>query len=154
MDINDREAPDVLAYLEKVTEELLPRLAALIDVGSPDFVSRQQYRVLAEIDQKVTLTIGELGRAIRSAQSTTSEIATRLVKSGLVEKRRGPGSGNLDGRIATVEVSETGRKLCREYRERAHERCRSIVGRVSVEEQAMLSHALRQVNELIRKGTE
>jgi hypothetical protein len=74
------------------------------------------------------------------------------VQSGLVRKRRGPGGEDLDGRVATVELDRDGPQPPPPVpRERAHQRCRSIVGRVSDEKLAL---ARRQINEMIRKGTE
>ena len=111
-------------------------------------------RALAEINRAGSLSIGSLGRAILSATSTTSEIATRLKKAVLIKKWRGPFGENVDGRVVTVELTDLGRKLCRQCRERVHQRSRSVVGRVPTEERTAIALALRQLNKLVGKGTE
>ncbi|MCK9463167.1 MAG: MarR family transcriptional regulator [Proteobacteria bacterium] len=134
-------------------QELLLRLETLTGSRVRDEISNSQYRVLAEIGGREALSVGDLGKAIRSAQSTTSEMVARLAKAGLVRKLRGsPGGAVADGRVVMIELTDLGRKMVQQYRKRVHEWSRSLLGRMAPGERDACLEALQRLDELLRKG--
>ena len=153
MNATDDPIQQMAEEADGFVQELLLRLEILTDARVRDEISNSQYRVLLEIGRRETLSIGGLGKAIGSAQSTTSEMVARLAKAGLVRKLRGfPGGTVADGRIVMIELTDLGRKLVQQYRKRAHEWSRSLLGKmVPVDRDACLG-ALQRLGELLRKG--
>jgi DNA-binding MarR family transcriptional regulator len=154
MTTTDNAPPEPLEQIDATAQEILRRLEILTGARVHGQISYSQYRVLAEIDGRGSLTIGELGRAIGSAQSTTSEMATRLMKAGLLQKKRGLANGAVaDGRVVIVELTDLSRKLVEQHRKRAHEGSQIMLGRMAPAERGACLVAMTQLDMLLRKST-
>lgn len=101
-------------------------------------VSAAQLFVLREIAKAGVLTIGALARCTATAQSSVSEVVSRLVTRGLVERRR----SEEDHRRAEISLSPTGRRLLRSARETVQERLLAAFGRLSPEQQREAAETL------------
>jgi len=125
-------------------------LALLAGADVHDDISYAKYKVLCAVQKTDRMAIGNLGRAVGSATSTTSEIVTRLAKTGLVTKTRNV----YDGRVVTVELSDRGRQAVERYRRRIHEGYVSLFTGMSPVERDTFLSALKQLDALLQKGTE
>jgi len=147
--------PDLLDEAEGLAHELLRRLDLLAGARTHGDTSYSQYKMLSVIHNHGPITVGNLGKVIGSAQSTTSEMVARLSKSGLVQKFRGSPGGNVtDGRVVTVEITDLGRQLVKRRRKRIHEGYLSLFNGLSPIERETYLSALKQLDELLRKGME
>jgi DNA-binding MarR family transcriptional regulator len=72
-------------------------------------VSNAQLFLLQQLDAATTLSINELAARARIGQSAVSIVVSRLVRCGLVERRRSA----TDGRRVTVSLTPAGRALVR-----------------------------------------
>ena len=79
-------------------------------------ISLAQYRMLAVVQKLGPVSIGRIGDIVGAAQSTTSEMMTRLLQAGLVTKLR----STQDNRVVTVEVTDQGRPPVRTLRNEIH----------------------------------
>ena len=140
---------------EGLAHDLLRRLDLLAGASIHGDTSYSQYKVLSVIHNHGPITVGNLGKVIGSAQSTTSEMVARLSKSGLVQKLRGSPGGNVtDGRVVTVEITDLGRQLVKRRRKHIHEGYLSLFNGMSPVERDTFLGALQQIDALLRKGME
>jgi excisionase family DNA binding protein len=137
-----RELADEAGVL---TQELLRRLELLAGADVHEDVSYTKYKTLSVILRNGHVTVGSLGRAISSAQSTTSEMVARLEKARLITRTRCP----RDGRSVLVELSDRGRQLAERYRRRIHEGYRTLVDKMSPAERDAFVGALKQLEDLL-----
>jgi DNA-binding MarR family transcriptional regulator len=127
--------------------ELLRRLDLLAGAGVHDDISCTKYKVLSVIRSHGTISVGNLARAIGSAQSTASEMLARLEKAGLVTKVRNA----LDGRAVIVETTDRGGQLVERHRRRVHERYVSLLTGLSLVERDTFLSALKQLDALLHE---
>src|SRR5579875_1802106 len=100
--------------------------------------------MLANVDAEPGITIAEMSRRIPKTPQAISQLAARLEKLGLVERRLGSGRG------VGLFVTGTGRALAElgREREREHdERLRKLLGSERYDD---LSRLLREARELLR----
>jgi len=150
MTVNEEPTTNPAEQIEELSDELLRRLDSLSNGNLRNEISFSQYRMLSTIHKLGPLSIGKIADLLGSAQSTTSEMVTRLLRSGLITKVR----GQHDGRVVTVEVTDQGRKLIEHGRKRIREAYQGLYDRLSPAERDGFSNALKQLNALIGKGTE
>jgi DNA-binding MarR family transcriptional regulator len=136
-----------------LAQELLRRLDLLAGAAMHEDISYSKYKMLSLFQKHGPITIGGMAKAISSAQSTTSEMATRLMKAGLVKKLRGsPGGTVTDGRVVTVELSDHGRQMVEQHRGRVHQGYLALIARMPPAERDAFLGALQQLDALLRKG--
>jgi DNA-binding MarR family transcriptional regulator len=150
MTVNEEQTRNPDDQVEELTDELLRRLDSLSNGGLRNEISFSQYRMLSTIHRLGPLPIGKAADLLGSAQSTTSEMMTRLLKSGLITKDR----GQYDGRVVTVEVTDQGRQLIKYSRKRIREAYQGLCDRLSPAERDVFLEAMKQLNALMGKGTE
>ncbi len=147
---------DTDAMLDPIetVEELAQQLMRQLDLPSgskvQEDISYGQYKVISVIHNQGPISVGNLGRYVGSAQSTTSEMVARLTKAGLVTKVRGP----YDGRVVMVELTDQGRQLMKRRRKRVKEAYQNLFSKLSDGERDSLVGALRALNDILSKGTE
>jgi DNA-binding MarR family transcriptional regulator len=105
--IQNPEPP--IEVVEDQAQELMRRLQLLNGDNADDEISIGQYQMLAVIQSRGPISVGDLVAVTASAQSTTSEVAARLSKAGLISKNRSPD----DGRIVLLGLTERGRQVLR-----------------------------------------
>ena len=84
----------------ELADELLRRFELFSSNILRSEFSFAQYRILSAIHNAGPLSVGKTAHLIGSAQSTTSELMSRLLKRGLISKVR----GIYDGRVVMVAV--------------------------------------------------
>jgi DNA-binding MarR family transcriptional regulator len=144
------EGADLATQAEELAQGIMIRLEALSRVNDHDGASYEQYRTAAIIHSAGTISVGKLGCLLRSAQSTTSEMVSRMTRARLVSKLR----NTHDGRVVMVELTDQGRQLVRRRSKKVREAYQVLFGKLSPVEQGAFTAALRQLNEILAKEGE
>ncbi len=140
--------PDAADQAEVIAQEMLRRLEQLGTGNLRGEISLAQYRMLAVVQKLGPVSIGRIGNIVGAAQSTTSEMMTRLLKAGLVTKVR----STQDNRVVTVEVTDQGRQVFKRSRKRIREAYQGLHDKLSPSERDLLLRALQQLDVLLRKA--
>jgi len=140
---------NTIEQVEEMAQELMRRLDLLSGSKVQDDISYGQYKVISVIHNHGPISVGNLGRLVGSAQSTTSEMIARLTKAGLVTKVRGP----YDGRVVVVELTDQGRQLMRRRRTHVRESYQGLFSRLSKAEQEGFVNSLKNLDEILSKLT-
>lgn len=141
---------DPIEVVEELAQELMRQLDLLSGSKVQEDISYGQYKVISVIHNHGPISVGNLGRLVGSAQSTTSEMVARLTKAGLVTKVRGP----YDGRVVMVELTDQGRQLMKRRRKRVREAYQGLFGKLSGKEQETFIESLRKLNDILHKSAE
>ena len=149
MSQNKEKSSGVIERVEEMAQEVVRRLEVLSGSKVQDEISYGQYKVLSVINNHGPISVGNLGRLVGSAQSTTSEMIARITKAGLITKVRGP----YDGRVVVVDLTDQGRQLMRRRRGKIREGYQSIFGRLEKAEQDSFVTALTNLDEILGKLT-
>ena len=107
--------------------------------GGPK-ITFNQYQALIAIRELGECSVNELATKLRLAQSTTSQLVDRLVKSGMVTRETYPG----DRRRMVVKLGKSGNDMMESRRQallRTYERILSVLDE---EEQSMLEDAFEK----------
>jgi DNA-binding MarR family transcriptional regulator len=150
MDHSQENSLDPIEKVEDMAQELMRRLDLLSGSKVQEDISYGQYKVLAVIHNHGPISVGNLGRLVGSAQSTTSEMVARLTKADLVTKVRGP----YDGRVVMVELTDQGRQLMRRRRKRVREGYQTLFNRLTPVERDNFVIAIKSLEELLAKVTD
>ena len=141
---------DPIETVEELAQETMRQLDLLSGSKVQEDISYGQYKVLSVIHNQGPISVGNLGRYVGSAQSTTSEMVARLTKAGLVTKVRGP----YDGRVVMVELTDQGRQLMKRRRKRVKEAYQILFSKITETERINLVEALTTLNGILGKGSE
>jgi DNA-binding MarR family transcriptional regulator len=101
----NRQASQLLAHLDALTERLRPRRRP-VDRGAPDCTPQELF-ALTVLGRRGRLTMTDLAAAMQAPLSTASRIVDRLVKKGLVA--RTPLA--RDRRVVHVAFSPRGERI-------------------------------------------
>jgi DNA-binding MarR family transcriptional regulator len=101
-------------------------------------VTTAQLFVLREVDRAGRITVSELARRTATAQSSVSEVLTRLGARGLVTRTRPP----VDRRRTEIALSGSGHALLTRSRESVQERLVTAFQRLSVERQRVTAESM------------
>ncbi len=142
--------PDPIEAVEELAQELMRQLDLLSGSKVQEDISYGQYKVISVINNQGPISVGNLGRLVGSAQSTTSEMVARLTKAGLVTKVRGP----YDGRVVMVELTDQGRQLMRLRRKRVRDAYQALFAKLGSDEQNAFIGSLRTLNDILHKTSE
>lgn len=137
---------DPIETAEELAQELMRQLDLLCGSKVQEDISYGQYKVISVIHGHGPISVGNLGRYVGSAQSTTSEMVARLTKSGMVTKVRGP----YDGRVVMVELTDQGRQLMKRRRKRVREAYRGLFTKLNGEHQVVFIDSLRKLNDILQ----
>ena len=105
---------DLVDQIGLLAPELVRRLDLVAGGRAKEGISHPQYKVLAVLQESGPSSVGVLGSMIGAAQSTTSELASRMEKVGLVKKTQSP----ADGRVVLMAITEEGRRQLYQCRKR------------------------------------
>jgi DNA-binding MarR family transcriptional regulator len=151
MNTTEKQTRELVDQVEVLSQELLQRLDLLSGGGSTSGnISNSQYRMLSVVHKHSPRTMGNLSKLVGTAQNTTSEMMSRLMKMGLITKIRGP----LDGRVVTVKLTIEGEQLLQRRRKSARDGYQNLISRMSPGEDDLFLSALKQLDALLRKGME
>ena len=104
-----------------------------------DDVTLAQYRALIEVASRGPLRLADLALALRVDRSTATRICDRLIRRGLVSRRRLAD----DRRAVRISLTPAGRELVAEVSHHRRAEIGQIVARVPEHEQPMVVQALR-----------
>jgi DNA-binding MarR family transcriptional regulator len=108
----DRQSAQLLGYLDTLFRRLmLPRRTG--DEASLE-ISREEIRALVILDSGERIMMSSLAESLAVPLSTATHTVDRLVAKGLVLRNR----SEEDRRVVQVEMSEYGRKLQEEFRDK------------------------------------
>lgn len=99
-----------------------------------------QYRTLTVINELRSCSVNELAEKLRLAQSTTSQLVDRLVRSGFVNREISP----RDRRRITVTLSKTGGQMMERRRQALLRAYEGILLALDDEDQRMLEDAFNK----------
>jgi DNA-binding MarR family transcriptional regulator len=105
------------------------RLRARDQKCGPGDLTQGQIRALFTIDVKGEATAGELAKAAELSPASVSTMLDNLERDGIVERHR----SDSDRRVVMVTLTESGRALLAEKRERWRARGRQALAGVSDE---------------------
>lgn len=105
------------------------RLRARDQKCGPGDLTQGQIRALFTIDVKGEATAGELAKTAELSPASMSTMLDNLERDGIVERRRSA----TDRRVVVVTLTESGRALLAEKRERWRARGRTALAGVSDE---------------------
>jgi DNA-binding MarR family transcriptional regulator len=132
--------PDVLA-LGGALERIASWIRRVVPPGEFNLVAMSVLDLVASTGPR---RVSELVDHERISQPGMTSVVTRLAEAGLVERRADP----LDGRVALVAATDTGRKhLAARHAARATALTEHI-GRLSPDRQAALYAAIDSLNDL------
>jgi DNA-binding MarR family transcriptional regulator len=105
---------DLVDRIGLLAPELVRRLDLVAGGRLRDGISHPQYKVLAVLQASGPVSMGVVGSMIGAAQSSASELASRMEKVGLVQKTRSP----EDSRVVLMAITDQGRNLLHQCRKR------------------------------------
>jgi DNA-binding MarR family transcriptional regulator len=126
-------APDLPTRLRLVVTRLARRLRQQAEAP----LSPTQTAVLATIDRRGPLTLGDLAEAERVQPPTITAAVDRLEHQGLVQRRRGA----PDRRVVEVQVTRAGGELLETARSRKSAYLEARLGSLSARDRATLERA-------------
>ena len=108
-----------------------------------------QMSALTVLDRRGEMTLGELAAIERIAPPSMTRIAARLEEKGFLERR----ADDTDRRVARVAISEAGRALLVERRQRGDAYVTTRLAELTDTERAVLAEAV-PILEKLAGGTE
>ena len=115
-----------------------------------DDVTVPQLRVLVELLSTGPQTLGLLGRQVGLQPPSTSRMCDRLVRKGLIDKRRSPDSG----RELVLSITGAGADVVRRAMEERRTELRQALSALPVSERAAVRRSLGLVAEAIGERRE
>jgi DNA-binding MarR family transcriptional regulator len=119
------------------------RIAAILARGSA--LTFQQYLALAHLGDHGPCAVNDLRSAMGIAQSTASELVTRLERGGFVTKDRDP----RDARSLRIELAPKGREAVRKRRRAAKEFYKELLGGLPEGDQQEMITALETILKIL-----
>jgi len=141
------KATDPIDQAEELTRSVMARLDLPVSEADGRDISDSKYRMMSAIERFGPVSIGRIATLVGSAQSSTSEMVSRLMRAGLVEKVR----GTYDGRVVTVTLTPEGRGLVRRRRKRIREVYGLMLGRLGEKDRESFLEALKNLDASFRK---
>lgn len=104
-------------------------------------MSKTEIFILLLLDREQGLKISDIGKRLGMPLSTTTSIIDRLEQKKLVERIRSTG----DRRVVIVELSEGGKRMCREIAEKVEKMLQGMWQRVASKLTAEEIELLKQI---------
>jgi DNA-binding MarR family transcriptional regulator len=129
----------------ELVDSVLSASRALVAVAArslaqvSDDVTLAQYRALVEVASRGPLRLADLAQALRVDRSTATRMCDRLVRRGLVSRRR----LTEDRRTVRISLTTAGRELVAEVTRQRRAELAQILARMPQADQAMVAGALR-----------
>ncbi len=136
-----RQAPKT----DEVADAVLGASRALVGVAARSLatvaedVTLAQYRALIELASRGPQRLADLADALTVDRSTATRMCDRLVRKGLITRRR----GSEDRRVVRVSLSAAGLDLVAEVSRRRRAEIRRIVGRMPAASRPLVVTALQ-----------
>ncbi len=130
---------------EELVDAVLGASRALVAVAARSLgevaeeVTLAQYRVLVEIAARGSQSIADLASILGVGPSTATRMCDRLVRKGLISRRR----STVDRRLVKVSLARPGRELVVQVTQKRREELSVILGRLPIEHRRPVLAALR-----------
>ena len=121
------------------------RLNRLLRRQADTGLTPSQLSALATVEHHGAMTLGALAEHERVAPPSITKLANKLEGLGLLHREASP----ADGRVHLVSLTEEGRALLAESRQRKNEWLAERLGRLTPDEQARLADALDVIDALL-----
>ncbi len=134
-----------LAEPERLVDAVLGASRALVAVAARSLadlaedVTLAQYRVLVELASRGPQRSAEIAETLRVERSTAGRMCDRLVRKGLVQRRR----ESADRRAVRISLTKAGRDLVDEVTRRRRSEIARILRRMPVADRGPVRVALR-----------
>ena len=128
-----------LAFVELMGAER--RLRARDQKCKPGELTHGQIRALFTIDVRGEATAGELAKAADLSPASVSTMLDHLERDGIVQRRR----SDEDRRVVVVTLTESGRALVADKRERWRERAAAALDGVTDEQLEAAADVMRRM---------
>lgn len=136
-----RDAVAVAARLRISVTRLNRLLRRQADTG----LTPSQLSALATVEHHGAMTLGALAEHERVAPPSVTKLASKLEGLGLLDRQASP----ADGRVHLVSLTEDGRALLAESRQRKNEWLAERLGRLTPEDRARLADALDVIDAVL-----
>lgn len=137
---------DPVDIIEGVSKEVLHYLE-LMNVSGSSIISDAQYRILSLINTYAPVSVSRICDFRSVRQNTTSELISRLVRKGFVNKITMP----FDRRMVLLEPTEAGKNLLNRNRIKVRENYRRVVSRMTEDELDIFIDSMRTIQGLFEK---
>jgi DNA-binding MarR family transcriptional regulator len=131
--------------LDNVALLLFRRLSAVSEFTFSPVV----FTVLRHLNRSGAMPVGQISNAIGRAQSTTSELLSRLRKHGLVAHVR----SDQDIRVVAVNITRKGRDALRSAEMKRCDVWTDLLGRLTTSDRLALGSTMRQVSKILGEGS-
>src|SRR5581483_2046759 len=121
------------------------RLNRLLRRQADTGLTPSQLSALATVEHHGAMTLGALAEHERFAPPSITTLANKLEGLGLLHREASP----ADGRVHLVSLTDDGRALLAESRQRKNEWLAERLGRLTPDEQARLADALDVIDALL-----
>lgn len=125
--------------INEVVNALLSRLGAVYGL------SAMQVRILMEIGQKDTMTVGTIANRVMIAGANISTMCKKLEQLGFIKRSR----DELDERIVRIELTELGMKATRAMDQSFDEKIIKALGNQPEENLKLVLCAIEALNDLL-----
>jgi DNA-binding MarR family transcriptional regulator len=136
----------------RTLESLLPKvISTLFGNAGEDplhLFAVGQVRVMRALFESGPLSASEVGETLRLSPSSVTQIAGRLIKSGLVEKQHDP----RDGRLRMLSLTSEGRTQMAARQLRRAEAAAQVLQTLPTSSRALLIDCLTELTEAPRAG--
>lgn len=140
-----------LLPIDRFAKAVLPMMHffhnLMLDASKDATFSLPQYRVIMLLSRSGPLSISELKEQLKTAQSTVSEMAERLVQQGLLKREKSP----ADRRKTLYQLTEKARKQIANHKTTMHERLASVLDAFESQDQEQFIQAFEEIADLIQK---
>jgi DNA-binding MarR family transcriptional regulator len=121
---------------------LVRALGVLDDSRTPcgvDLSVREAFALgsLLQAEAREPVSQSDVQRELGVDKSNVTRLVQRLVEAGRVEQRTG-----ADGRVRTLHLTASGRRLAAKLEQRSHARFEAVLARIPRSERAGVTHAL------------
>lgn len=109
-------------------------------------ISYEQFKVLFQLYGKEKVNMNEIGENICISNSASTVLIDKLIKMGLVERKR----SEKDRRLVEVFMTTDGKELLNKIIQRRHKLIGEILNKITLEEREFISKALIIFNKEIQ----
>jgi MarR family transcriptional regulator, temperature-dependent positive regulator of motility len=139
----------VVQRFAALSTAFMDRFLSMLRSVSPDpRLSYPRYRVLSWVDASTEVSVGQIATNLGIARSTASEMVARMERDGLVNKRADEG----DARSVVIALTPLGQRLVKRRRKELSDAQRTLLSRMSPEDQQAFIQAFETVDRLARKA--
>lgn len=149
MNIKDSTDPLVVKKVADLSLSIMKQIEKLVALNPPGIdLTVNQYRILWYLHSKNKAMVGEFTKILHAANSTTSEIISRMEEIGLIKKEKDP----KDHRKVIVELTKKGKKIITKKYNYQKKIFKTILSYLTPKQQKEFLGSLEKLNKLIESA--